>query len=350
MELNPKHLTAALAVGGVLFLPCAIFAQGSLTPPGPPAPTMKTLEQIEPRIDLAKVSGNALVRHIITAPGSYYLSSNIDYATTDTGIEIRASGVTLDLMGFRITRSGATAGPAIRLASGATSDITIKNGHISGPNISDGITENITPDPVNVRVTGVTVSNVSANGIYLGADISNSVDRCSVRTTGGAGITAGEISYSIALSCGGTGLQAYGSVSHSRGESTGGDGIDAARIVTHSVGLTTSTSNSADGIAGDLVSNSTGISAGDDGIDSATNVSHSSGFTIGTGDGIEAEQNVSNSYGEAGANGDDGIDAVHTISYSRGFANGSDNGLECTIAIGCTSGGGESITHKYLMP
>ncbi len=71
------------------------WAQGSLTPPGAPAPTMRTLEQVQPRTPITNVP------YTITQPGSYYLTANL---TSDTrGVRIGASGVTLDLMGFTLT-------------------------------------------------------------------------------------------------------------------------------------------------------------------------------------------------------------------------------------------------------
>ena len=46
-------------------------AQGSLTPPGAPAPSMKSLDQIEARtpIDAAHTPGDANNQFIISAPG-----------------------------------------------------------------------------------------------------------------------------------------------------------------------------------------------------------------------------------------------------------------------------------------
>src|ERR1051325_5982475 len=70
-----------------------VLAQGNLAPPGAPAPTMKSLAQIEPRTPISSLPFS------ITQPGSYYLSGNL---TGTTGITIAASGVTLDLNGFEL--------------------------------------------------------------------------------------------------------------------------------------------------------------------------------------------------------------------------------------------------------
>src|SRR5215469_2970325 len=79
----------------IAFLPRAVRAQGVLTPPGAPGPTMKTLAQIEPRIPISTATN-------ISNPGSYYLTTNLN-VPSGSGITISANNVTLDLNGFALT-------------------------------------------------------------------------------------------------------------------------------------------------------------------------------------------------------------------------------------------------------
>ena len=81
------------------------LAQGPLTPPGGPAPTLKTLSQIEPRTDVLTLPPDANGGRTIGQPGSYYLTGNV----TTGPIIIQASNVALDLSGFALQ---APAGPA----------------------------------------------------------------------------------------------------------------------------------------------------------------------------------------------------------------------------------------------
>src|SRR5271166_2588779 len=168
------------------------FAQGSLTPPGGPAPTMITLTQIEPRIPISSAP------YVITNSGSYYLTTNLSVTSGDA-IDITTNGVTLDLNGFTISSTEASpTGTAVKLAGGNT-DITILNGHImggvtnhagiySGSGFASGIRYSPgSPIPSNVRVSGVSVSGCQFYGIVIdntaySVDQSTVVESCTVQT------------------------------------------------------------------------------------------------------------------------------------------------------------------------
>lgn len=106
-----KRVVAAVS----LVLALSAYGQGSLTPPGAPGETMKTLDQVEPRIPISTAVYN------IVRAGSYYLTTNIG------GISIQADNVTLDLMGYSIA---ATGGSAVYFYAGY-SNVVIRNGTIS---------------------------------------------------------------------------------------------------------------------------------------------------------------------------------------------------------------------------
>ena len=93
---------------------------GNMTPPGAPAPTMKTIQEVydraqavEPRIAISAATN-------ITQAGSYYLTGNI----TGT-ITIQANNVSLDLMGFRVAPSS---GSAITIPNWYGENTLIRNG------------------------------------------------------------------------------------------------------------------------------------------------------------------------------------------------------------------------------
>ena len=173
------------------------FAQGSLTPPGAPAPTMLTLSQVEPRtpVDAAHTGSGGSSEFLITQPGSYYLTTNVVGVSGENGINISANNVTLDLNGFSVQGvSGVWSG--VYIHAGWT-NVTVRNGSISGWGTSS------TFSGVECYANNVTLErlNVSANhyGIYL--DGSGVVRDCNCYNNSGIAIqvNAGMVSGCEAL-------------------------------------------------------------------------------------------------------------------------------------------------------
>ena len=104
-------------------------AQGDLTPPGPPAKTMKSLDQLDAKLEKRIPITPSAGPFNITSAGSYYLTKDIGYG--ENGVVISADDVTVDLNGFTLLGPGTGSGSGI-VVSGARRNITIRNGRIHG--------------------------------------------------------------------------------------------------------------------------------------------------------------------------------------------------------------------------
>lgn len=161
-----KIILATLGLG----IGANLFGQGALTPPGAPAPTMKTLDQIEPRAPLSSLPVT------ISASGSYYLTTNLTGFSGTNGITVAANDVTIDLNGFSLSGvSGALDGIFFQ----GYSRLTVKNGVIR--NWTDGIWASGTGN--NQFQNLVVVSNASL-GIYTGSRAMIELCTADANTTG----------------------------------------------------------------------------------------------------------------------------------------------------------------------
>ncbi|MDB6028872.1 MAG: hypothetical protein JWM68_5095 [Verrucomicrobiales bacterium] len=161
------------------------FAQGTLTPPGAPAPTMKTLAQIEPRtpISAATTPGDTFTLYIINQPGSYYFTTNIVGVANKSGIFIQTGNVTIDLNGF--TLQGVLNSFTGIYVAGPYTNIVIHNGTVSG--WGDIGLDAYNAGPVhNVIIEHLTASANASHGIA--ADNGSEIRHCSAYKNGNSGI------------------------------------------------------------------------------------------------------------------------------------------------------------------
>jgi hypothetical protein len=343
------RLLAFLLVASTVSLP--LSAQGPLTPPGAPAPTMKTLDQLEPRTPISTATN-------ITLPGSYYLTTNLA-VTNGNAIAISTNDVTLDLNGFTISSTASPASGTAVLTSGTRQNITIRNGHIRGTTtfgggvftnggFFDGVSSGASFN-ANIRISDLSISGLAGAGINLSTTGSPTlvVERCTVAVCAGVGIFAGVIRDCSVRTTGNHAILGDVVVNCS-GETVNtanvsADGINGGSVVENCRGVSV-TGTGVEGIY--VVSNSRGTSTDGTGL-SANVASHCFGFSS-TGIGLSAS--IATSCFGISLTGAAGIDAdPGTASFCRGQRNGG-NAIIAGTAIGCTVSGTGTVTsaNKFL--
>ena len=264
------------------------LAQGPLLPPAAPAPSMKTLAQIEARTPIPASSAVPIAgpHFTITQPGSYYLTGNVQVASGN-GILIGSSNVTLDLNGFAlISTTVIPAGGTAILIGAAVCNVQIKNGSITGGALRTagspvtyaqvgwfrGV-DSSTSTSSGFQLNHLTVERCKSDGINLTA--SATLDHITANGNGGYGISAnyGSVTHSTASACGSAGIFGnFASVSNSTASNNGNFGI---YVPAGSVSHCTAANNGTVGILAThgSVNNSTATSNGSDGI-------HASGGSV----------------------------------------------------------------------
>jgi hypothetical protein len=313
-KFQPRFLALAIGLSTLNSQLSTAHAQGALTPPGAPAPTMKSLDQIYARVDARNPITNASSAVTISVSGSYYLTTNLTVSAGDA-ITIATSDVMLDLNGWTIKSTAASAaGSAISINSGLR-NLTIEHGFIesgvtnngsgvfSGSGFNYGISYSPTA-PANIHVSGVSVAGCMYSGIYLSIGNSTLVEACTVRTMGSYGIFASTVKSCVVLDCGNNAIFCD-QVSDSRGNSTG-----------NGYGIYTATAQ-----------NCFGTSSSSYGIYASLSANNCAGYSV-TGIGLFAPN----------------------ASYCTGNRSGG-TAIQATMATGCLALNGTNIvTYKYNMP
>lgn len=184
-----SRLALAVVIGLLVVAALTVAFGGPLDPPaGPVTSTYKTLSEVEPRIPIGPTTtpgdDDSIFR--ISQPGSYYLTGNVTGVAGKMGIEVSASGVTIDLNGFQLTGvPGSSHG--IGVGASSLTAIGVRNGTVrdwggSGVSLAPLGSSNVTIADVRVLLNGI-------HGIAVPG--ASSVVRCIARGNTLAGITAG---------------------------------------------------------------------------------------------------------------------------------------------------------------
>jgi parallel beta-helix repeat protein len=317
-----------------LIAAASLVAQGPLIPPGAPAPTMKTLAQIEPRTPISALP------FTITTPGAYYLTGSLTGAAGQAGITINADNVIIDLGGFELIGSAGAAAIGIRLASPFTNAV-IRNGTVRNWT-SHGLSSN----GGFLRVENVRSRNNTGNGFLFGP-YGSAID-CVALGNGSDGFLGAE-------GCQLTRCLAYGQtaplsegfsfsgeclLTECTASANGGHGFSAGQRGVLRQCL--ATYNGLDGITGNTGCTLEGCAAsanGGDGIDlDATGTLTGCVSISNTGSGIVGGANsalahcAANSNASTGISVSDGCTLAHCSAYANGGTAGLSAGFGCTIS------------------
>lgn len=202
MNLYQRGIIAVICTAWIIVIHAVVASTGTIEPgtdafdsqSGLPKATMKTLQQVEPRVPIFDLP------FTITNPGSYYLGQMLEVTSATHGIIISSENVKLDLNGFSLWGNSNGLNAIHIPHSNELHNISIANGVIAEWN---GWGINAT------NAEGVVVSDIKmfmnqVGGMQLGWNAN--VSDCDIAECGGPAIRvgdAGKIKDCKAMECNG---------------------------------------------------------------------------------------------------------------------------------------------------
>ncbi len=178
---------------------------GPLDPPATPGSTMKTLDQVEPRIPISQPASAAGFPITINQPGSYYLTGDITGVDGQGGIVVSANDVTLDLNGF--TLAGVPGSGSGIFSEGWNT--TVLNGSIIGW----GYRGLWATTGANAHAARLQVRSNGDSGIYFSGGQGSIIEDCTATNNGWNGIDVGGngiVRDNVVAANANSGINAYG--------------------------------------------------------------------------------------------------------------------------------------------
>ena len=161
--MNKRKTTVMLVALIDLAVFCPLVTAGDLQPPAAPSPTMKTLDEVEPRIPIPG-SDTPVGPFNIVKSGSYYLTGDRNASTA--GINILADNVTTDMMGYSLIGSGSGTYSGIVMVMSNRFNVEIHNGTVRNFG-GGGIIDDNSATGKNHRVIAVRAVSNGGSGIFL---------------------------------------------------------------------------------------------------------------------------------------------------------------------------------------
>lgn len=171
--MNSRVIVSLMLVSGLLAT--LVLGGNLMPPPGPVAPTMKTLSEVEPRIAINAMNtpGDATAVYIISQPGSYYLAADVVGTAGKDGIKVTAASgsVSIDLKGFAL-RGVAGSGNGLNSVVGIDTNLDCLHGMIQAWG-GDGMQLN---GSGHVNLQDIVISGCGGDGVDCAGvfDIRNS--------------------------------------------------------------------------------------------------------------------------------------------------------------------------------
>ena len=185
------RLTACLLISTA----ASLFGQGPLAPTAAPAPTMKSLDQVEARIVIDPRQPGFTYPYTITTPGSYYLAANLTPPAGQTGIVVNSNYVSIDFNGYSLTGVNSSGVVAIQVGSGniQKNGFCLRNGMVNNWSPGSGAAAINAQNACGALFEKLIVTDNTGEGLSTGdgCTIKDCIARNQAGGTAGIGIQTG---------------------------------------------------------------------------------------------------------------------------------------------------------------